>query len=159
MQHGIPAFRALERAIEQATQERHAQARHHAQVQKTLQCAHGQLHQLQSYAQDTDARWIGGHTVNLSAALIRHHYQFMSRLQHAVTQQQGVIANLERQLGSARQVWLQAEYRLAGFKQVLKDRHATRAQVQERREQRATDECGALSHLRGRVARTTEDLV
>lgn len=152
-------FTALELAIEQATQQRDAQARRHAQAQKTLQFANGQLTQLQSYAKDTDARWMGGQAVNLSVELIRHHYQFMDRLQHAVAQQQGVIANLEHQLGKAHQVLLQAEYRLAGFKQVLKSRRSARDVVLARREQRATDEFAAMSHLRGRTTRSTEEVL
>ncbi len=155
----MPKFRALELAIGQATQQRDAQARRHAQAQKTLQFAHGQLQQLQSYANDTDARWIGGHAVNLSVELIKHHYQFMDRLQHAAQQQQGVIATLERQLAAAHQQLLQAEYRLAGFKQVLKGRHAERQVQEQRREQRATDEFAAMSHYRARAAATREERV
>ena len=150
-------FRALELAIELATRQRDAQARRHAQSQKTLQFAQSQLSQLQNYSADTDARWIGGHAVNLSVELVRHHYQFMDRLQHAVGQQLGVVANLERQLVGAHQALLQVEYRLAGLKQVLKGRQAELLTVQQRREQRATDEFAAMRHFRGRAAQTMED--
>lgn len=154
----MPApFKALELAIAQATQQRDAQARRHAQAQKTLQFARGQLDQLQNYSNDTDARWIGGRDVNLSVELIKHHYQFMDRLQHAVQQQHGVLANLERQLASAHHSLLQAEYRLAGFGQVLKGRRAQQQQVQQRREQRATDEFAAMRHFRARAEHTTEN--
>jgi flagellar protein FliJ len=152
-------FRALELAIEQATQQRDAQARRHAQAQKTLQFAHGQLGQLQSYSNDTDARWITGQAVSLSVELVKHHYQFMGRLQHAVSQQLGVIANLERQRDSAHQALLQAEYRLAGFKQVLKGRRAELQVQQQRRDQRVTDEFAAMSHFRARAANTMEERV
>lgn len=150
-------FRALELAIELATRQRDEQARRHAQAQKTLQFAHGQLNQLQNYSSDTDARWVGGHAVNLSVELVKHHYQFMDRLQHAVGQQQGVIANLERQLVNAHQMLLKAEYRLAGLKQVLAGRHAELHVVQQRREQRATDEFAAMRHFRGRADQTMEE--
>ena len=152
-------FRALELAIEQATQQRDDQARRHAQAQQTLQFAHGQLTQLQNYSADIDARWVGGSSVNLSVELVKHHYQFDERLQHAVRQQQGVIANLERQLASAHQALLQTEYRLAGFKQLLKGRRAEVQMAQQRREQRATDEFAALTYLRERTARTKEEVV
>jgi flagellar FliJ protein len=153
----MPKFRALALAIEQATQQRDTQARQHAQAQKTLQFAQGQLQQLQSYASDTDARWTGGQAFQLSVELIRHHYQFMDRLQHAASQQQGVIAKLERQLAGAHQLLLQAEYRLAGFKQVLKGRRAEQQVLQQRREQRATDEFAAMSHFRARARQTLEE--
>jgi flagellar FliJ protein len=154
----MPKFRALELAIEQATQQRDAQARKHAQAQRALQYAQGQLSQLENYSNDTDARWIGGHAVNLSVELIKHHYQFMDRLQNAVTLQHGVIKNLEQQLGLAHQNLLQAEYRLAGFKQVLKGRRLALNVVQQRREQRITDEFAALRHARGGALQTTEEM-
>jgi len=153
----MPKFRALELAIEQATRQRDEQARQHAQAQRTLDFARGQLDQLQNYSVDTDARWIGGHAVNLSVEMVKHHYQFTERLQNAVHMQQGVIANLERQLAAAHQRLLQAEYRLTGFKHVLQSRRSAMRLVQQRQEQRATDEFAALSHLRGRAGQQQED--
>ena len=154
----MPKFRALELAIQQATQQRDAQARKHAQAQRTLQYAQGQLSQLENYSNDTDARWIGGHAVNLSVELIKHHYQFMERLQNAVSLQHGVIKNLEHQLALAQQNQLQAESRLAGFKQVLKGRRLALNVVQQRREQRITDEFAAMRHARGSAMQTTEEM-
>jgi flagellar FliJ protein len=151
----MPKFRALELAITQATLQRDAQARKHAQAQRTLQFAHGQLAQLQNYANDTDARWIGGHAVELSVELVKHHYQFMDRLQNAVTLQQGVIETMARQVANAHQALLQAEYRLVGFKNVLKGRRAALDVVQQRREQRVTDEFAAMRHARGGAIRET----
>lgn len=151
-------FRALELAIEQATQQRDAQARKHAQAQRTQHHALDQLAQLTHYSNDTDARWIGGHAVDLSVELIRHHYQFMDRLQNAVTLQQGVVRNLEQQLAKAHQLLLQAESRLAAFKQVLKTRHLALNLVQQRREQRATDEFAAMRHSRGNPLQTLEEM-
>lgn len=152
-------FRALELAIDQATRQRDDEARKHAQAQRTLQYAHGQLSQLQNYAGDTDARWMGGHAVNLSAELIKHHYQFMDRLHGAIAQQQGVIANLERQLALAHQGLLKAEYRLAGIKQVLKTRRAAQQVELQRREQRVTDEFAAMRHARNQAAANKEEFV
>jgi len=153
----MPKFRALELAIEQASRQRDEQARQHAQAIHTLNFAKGQLDQLQNYSADTDARWIGGHSVNLSVEMVKHHYQFTDRLQNAVHLQEGVIANLERQLEAAHQRLLQAEYCLAGFKQVLQSRRAALGLQQQRREQRATDEFAAQSHLRGRNGQPLEE--
>ena len=130
-----------------------------SQAAKTLHFAQGQLQQLQSYARDTDARWTGGQAFQLSVELIRHHYQFMDRLQHASTQQQGVIANLENQLDKVHETLLQAEYRLAAFKQVLQGRRAGQQVLQQRREQRVTDEFAAMSHFRARAAETLEERI
>lgn len=150
-------FRALELAITQATLQRDARARALAQANRTLEFAHGQLNQLQQYAADTDARWIGDHLVGRSAELIRHHYLFMDRLQNAVSLQQGVIANLARQRDAAHQQLMQAEYRLAGFQQVLKARRAAQQAQQQRREQRETDEFAAQRHTRNRAIQTMEE--
>jgi flagellar FliJ protein len=153
----MPKFRVLELAIEQATQQRDTQARKHAQAQRTLQHAHGQLSQLENYSNDTDARWVGGHAIDLSVELVKHHYQFMERLQNAVNLQHGVISNLEQQLSLAHQNLLQAEYRLAGLKQVLKSRRLALNVVQQRREQLITDEFAAMRHARGGEMQTTEE--
>lgn len=152
----MPKFRALELAIEQATQQRDAMARKHAQAQRTIQHARGQLDQLQVYSSDTDARWVDGRAVSLSAELIKHHYQFMDRLQNAVRLQHDVIANLESQLGAAHQLLLHAEFRLAGLKQVIQSRRAALGLVERRREQRVTDEFAAQRHTRRAAAQTTE---
>lgn len=133
-------LRAFELAIELATRQRDAQAQKHAQAQRNCEFAKNQLAQLQGYANDTDARWIGSSMPAVSGELIRHHYQFVDRLQQAVQMQHGVIANMDRQLASAHQVLLQAEFRLAGLQQVLKTRQAAAQRVAQQREQRMTDE-------------------
>lgn len=154
----MPKFRALELAIEQATQQRDGQARLHAQAIRARDHAKAQLSQLENYATDTDSRWIGGNAINMSVELVKHHYQFMDRLQNAVHLQHEVIAKLERQLDAAHQRLLQAEYRLAGFKQVIKSRRAAQQVVQARREQRATDEFAAQRHSRERAMQTMEEM-
>jgi flagellar FliJ protein len=153
----MPKFRALELAIDQASRQRDEQARLYAQAQRALSYARNQLDQLQNYSADTDARWVAGRAVNLSVEMVKHHYQFMDRLQNAVHLQQGVLQNLERQLEATHQRVLQAEFRLAGFKQVLKARRAAHSQLLHRREQRATDEFAAQRHIRGRADQSLED--
>ena len=149
----MPQFRALRLAIAQATMQRDGQARKLAQAQRAVQFAREQLAQLDNYSKDIDARWINGRTVDLSGELIKHHYQFMERLQGAVGLQQGVVENMERQRGMAHQAVLQAEYRLAGISSVLKARLSALQQVQQRREQRVTDEFAAMAHARGGATR------
>jgi hypothetical protein len=53
---------------------------------------------------------------------------------------------MDRQLASAHQVLLQAEFRLAGLEQVLKTRRAAAQRVVLQREQRATDEFASQRH-------------
>jgi flagellar FliJ protein len=107
------------------------------------------LGQLEGYANETDSRWVGSVTsLGLSSELIRHHYQFMERLQHAIGMQSSAINNLDWQLDRAQKALLQAEFRLSGLNQVLKKRQAEADQVQRRREQRQMDEFAALQYSR-----------
>lgn len=147
-------FRSLELAIELATRQRDGQARKHAQAQRNLEFAHNQMAQLKGYAGETDARWTGGGLQQLTAEMVQHHYQFRARLEGAVELQVGVIANMQAQVQKAHAVLLQAEYKLAGLRQVLGSRRAVVDQKLQRREQRATDEFAAQSHVRKLVEKS-----
>ncbi len=139
-------FHAIELAITVASRRRDALAKDYAQAIRNLDFGKGQLAQLEGYAADTDARWVGSHQSALSGELVRHHYQFVDRLQQAVQMQHSAIGSLEGQCEAARQALLQAEFRLAGLQQVLDRRMAAAQLAQHRREQRATDEFAALRH-------------
>lgn len=155
----MSSFHAIALAIDLATRQRDGQAQKLAQVLRNVAVANDQMAQLTGYAADTDARWTaGGSVVGLSAELIRHHCQFMDRLQGAVQLQRGVIADLEAQVGTTRQALLQAEYRLAGLNKVLQSRKAQHANQLARREQRMTDEFAAQRHARNGAARLGETI-
>ena len=151
-------LRSIELAIELATRQRDDLAKAAAGEAKTLQFAQGQLSQLEGYAAETDARWVHTGNEGRSAELLRHHYQFMERLQHAIGLQSGVMANTGQQVEAARKLVLQAEYRLAGLNQVLKARQSQVKQVQQRREQRQTDEFAAILYARKTRASSTGEL-
>lgn len=151
-------LRSIELAIELATRQRDDLAKAAADVAKTLQFAQGQLSQLEGYAAETDARWVQTGNEGRSAELLRHHYQFMERLQHAIGLQSGVMANTRQQAETAKKLLLQAEYRLAGLNQVLKARQSQVMQSQQRREQRQTDEFAAILHARKTRASSTGEL-
>jgi flagellar FliJ protein len=139
-------FHAIELAITVASRRRDALAKEYAQAIRNLDFGKDQLAQLEGYAEDTDARWIGSHLSALSGELVRHHYQFVERLQQAVQMQNNAIGTLEGQREAARQALLQAEFRLAGLQQVLDRRQAAVQLAHDRREQRATDEFAAQRH-------------
>lgn len=141
-------LRSIELAIELATRKRDEFAKAVARVERTLQFAQNQMNQLEGYAAETDARWIRSGSEGRSVEMLRHHYQFMERLQHAIGLQSGVITNTGLQVESAKRVLLQAEYRLAGLNQVLKTRQSDLVLVERRREQRQTDEFAAMLHAR-----------
>lgn len=138
-------------AIEHATLRRDALLKVASKVARNLQFAHQQMSNLTGYAADTDARWTGSGTRELSAELVRHHYQFMDRLQQAITMQSGVISGVERQQEMAKANLLQAEFRLSGLNKILKTRKTQLMHGQRMREQRQTDEFAAMQHARNRA--------
>ena len=109
-------------AIEHATIHRDELAQGAARVERNLQFARQQLAQLEGYAADVDARWIGSAAREISAQIICHQYQFMDRLQQAITMQSDVLAQSAGQLEQAKARLLQAEVRLLGLNQILKTR-------------------------------------
>lgn len=141
-------LRSFVLAIELATRQRDELARALARAEKTMQFAKNQMHQLEGYATETDARWLRPTPDGRTTELLRHHYQFMGRLQQAIGLQSGVMSNSDQQVEKAKQLLLQAECRLAGLNQVLKSRQADLQRLEARREQRQTDEFAAMQFAR-----------
>ncbi len=141
-------------AISLAERQRDEVIRALASSQQGVQAALAQLDQLRSYAGDTDQRWVRTGSAGLSVELIKHHYQFSGRLQQAISMQDGVIANLERQLESVRQQLQKAESRLSGLNSVLNQRRAEAQRTARRREQAAMDEMAAQLFARTRAQQT-----
>jgi flagellar protein FliJ len=148
-------FRSIHLAIELATRQRDMLAKNHAQVLRNMDFAKSQMVQLESYALDTDAKWIGSATANLSGEMVRHHYQFVARLQQAIGMQSGVMKDIQTQIDAAHKALLQAEFRLSGLNQVLKKRQSAQQLKLKRREQHATDEFAALRHIHGKTSSPT----
>lgn len=144
-------LKSVQLAIELAARDRDERAKIVARVERSLGFVHDQMAQLQGYAAETDARWIGSAERNVSPELMRHHYQFMDRLQQAISLQSGAIVNTKRQLEQAKANLLRAEFRLSGLNQVLKSRQASQQCKERRREQRQTDEFAAMQHARNRA--------
>jgi len=132
--------RSLLLAIDLATARRdEAQA----QLQRSTQTeafAQDQMQQLQQYAQETEHRWMQGAQVSTSPEMLQHHYQFMARLNQAIQLQEGVLISNRQRVDAARQALVQAESRLASFKQVLAVRQAVVTKAHQRQEQKQMDE-------------------
>jgi flagellar protein FliJ len=114
-----------------------------AQLQRTVHSeafAQDQMNQLQQYAQETESRWMQGAQVSTSPEMLHHHYQFMARLSQAMTLQDGVLASNRQRVEAARELLMQAEFRLASFKQVLATRQAAVTKTRQRQEQKQMDE-------------------
>ena len=144
----MSSVKSLALAIELATQKRDQAGKSLVQAQRAYLEGENQLQQLQTYSAETASKWAAGAKTLTSPELLRHHYQFMERLQQAIDMQTQVIGDLDRRVEAAKKVALDAEARLAGLKQVLKKKQAEHARTQARREQRQTDEMAALLHRR-----------
>lgn len=102
--------------------------------------AQEQMQQLKQYAVETEQRWMQGAQISTSPEMLRHHYQFMGRLDQAILLQEGVLASHEQRLEAARQLLMQVECRLSSFKQVLATRRIAIAKTRQRQEQKQMDE-------------------
>ena len=71
-------------AIEGAMRARELAAKDLTRIQLHVVSAQGQLDQLEHYAADTEARWGNLSRTQTTAELMRHHYQFLDRLHHAI---------------------------------------------------------------------------
>mgnify|MGYP006328044439 FL=1 len=135
-------------AIEGAMRARELAAKDLTRIQLHVVSAQGQLDQLEHYAADTEARWGNSSRTQTTAELMRHHYQFLDRLHHAIGLQRGVMQNLADQAGEAKNALIQLELRLASLKKIeTRQRHLQTAQ-EDRREQRQMDELAAVQHTK-----------
>lgn len=135
-------------AVEHAQRQRDGLAEEHVRTLRTLADGQAQLLQLQTYARDTDARWIGATGSAYSAEVLRHYYQFGGRLQQVIQMQNGVIAGQVNAVVEAHAALLQGEFRLAAIQKL----HATRLrqiqQIKSRKEQGQSDELATMQFLR-----------
>jgi flagellar FliJ protein len=144
----MSTLRALALAIDLATEKRDEAGRQLMQAQRTYQFALNQLGQLESYAADSESRWLSAAQVSVDTGVLQHHYQFMDRLRHAIGLQDGVLADQQRQMEAARQRVQEAEARLAGLKKVMARKQMEQLRTQARREQKQMDEFAAMQHAR-----------
>jgi flagellar FliJ protein len=140
----MSALKSFKLAIDLTTRKRDQASQDLMLVQRAHSFAQDQQSQLEIYAHETSAKWSAAAQTGTTTELMRHHYQFMDRLQHAIGLQGGVIESSLRKLEAARRVVLEAEFRLAGLTQVLKKKQAVIDVFQSRREQKQMDEFASL---------------
>lgn len=144
----MSAIRSFDLAIDLATQRRDAVVRRLAIAQQALAHAQVQLTQLSDYVSETDARIVQSVDRTLSMEVLRHHYQFMGRLQEAIRMQADAVRGAQRHLDSVRAELAKAETAVLGLVKVRDARLAQMRQVLGRREQSASDELATQLHLR-----------
>ncbi|MGP1630176.1 MAG: flagellar export protein FliJ [Giesbergeria sp.] len=131
---------ALQVAVELAERQRDA-ARHALQdARASAAAAQDQLNQLQTYADETQSRWGVRAGASVAPEVLFHHRHFMGRLEHAMELQARVIADHAQRVAGAESQLLAAELRLATLKKLVAKRERERQLLEQRREQKQTDE-------------------
>lgn len=146
----MSAVKSILLAIDLATRQRDKASQALMSVQNAQLFAQQQMDQLQAYATETESRWAAAAQVQTTPELMRHHYQFMGRLNHAIGLQNSAIANAARKTEAAKRLALETEFRLVNLKQVLKKKQADIGLLQSRREQKQMDEFAAMQTRQAR---------
>lgn len=138
---------ALQTAVSLATRERDAAAQRLAQARQGWLAAQTQLDQLDSYAQETQARWTVQST-RCTPEIMVHHYQFMERLTHAIGLQTDTVAQQASLVALLADRLRVAEMRRESLLQVYARREAEQRRALDRREQKVSDEQASLQYRR-----------
>lgn len=138
-------------AIELATQRRDALAQCLGLARQQWVSAQMQLDQLESYAQESTARW-GAQAGRHQPELMRHHYQFMERLVQAIQMQTGIVGEHAGHVAREAAQVREAEARLEALRQVQAQRDREQLALTMRREQKQSDEMAAAQYRRLRAA-------
>lgn len=128
-------------AVDVASLKRDVASRAVGQAQQKYIAAHDQLTQLETYATETETRWMA--QTCAVPELMRHHYQFMDRLAQAIQMQLGILADNARWVQAAKKQLTEAEIRVATLKQVRRNKQVEADRLQSRREQKKIDEFAA----------------
>jgi len=110
---------------------------------KSLLSAQDQMVQLSTYADETHSKWLLASQVGVSPEIMRHHNQFMARLQEAIALQQTVIVNADTEFQRSHKNFMAAELRLASLELMQKKLQSGLDVIQMRQEQKQTDEFAA----------------
>ncbi len=145
----MAAMNGLDLALSQALERRDAAALVVAQVRQTWVNGRVQLDQLESYALECTERWAAQQS-NCIPEIMRHHYQFMARLTHAIGLQTGIVADQRRAVDRETGLLREAEARLESLRQLNTARLRSLQQALDRREQKQSDEQAAMQYRRRR---------
>lgn len=140
MAHQDQTYSALRLAVEQAQQQRDDCTVALRGKREQLSHAQQQLDQLQLYAHEMDAKWLGKSGTHVSSDWVRHQSQFLGRLTQAMAMQEGVLQQIRRQESVALQALGRAEQRLLALQKLLAQRQLEQLRRHERKEQQAMDE-------------------
>lgn len=140
----MSSLSSVQLAIDVATGKREQAESALQQALRAQQFALDQMAQLTGYADETQAKWQLSAHEGTTPELMRHHYQFMERLTHAIDLQKDVLEHAAHKVAVSKQFVVLADVRLASLNQALKQKRAVMLRIQMRAEQKQTDEFAAM---------------
>jgi len=144
------AARALQAAIHAAERQRDQARRTLGQQQHALRGAQGHMAQLQDYIAEMQQRWGARSGQSLPCELLRHHTQFMARMEHACALQARVLQAQHSHVSDVQRRLMEQEVRLQSLQELAARRRQQHMHQHTRREQQHADERSALQFLRQR---------
>ena len=143
----MSALKSINFAISMATQKRDGLMPVINRTKRVLAFANDQMGRLHSYAEETSEKWRVSSQRGTSPELMCHHYQFMARLQDAITLQKDVLGQAESEVHCANKNYLEAEMRIASL-ELMQKKLQSRADIKtSRKEQKQTDEFAATKKI------------
>jgi flagellar FliJ protein len=141
----------LSTLLEIAERERDAAAAALVQGQQAVFQLQQQLEQLRVYRGEYEARSPAATGRAAPIELLRCHQGFMQRLDHALSQQLGVLQSAELRVQQLHQGLIAHETRVASVAKLLQRRQREHEAQQERHDQRRNDELALQRHWRQRM--------
>ena len=149
---------SMQLAVEIATRERDQLRQELARAQAACAGAQEQFNQLEGYAQETQTRWVAKSQIQSAPEVMRHYYQFMDKLYHAIALQTQALQEAQRRLQAQQDLLLEAEFKLASRQTVRDDMRRAASVKRAKIEQKQFDEMAALQHRQNRIEHEREAL-
>lgn len=143
---------AFLRLIEVAEDQLDRQTKTLQQINQAQQNAQLQLSTLHQYREDYTLRLQQTSQSGVSMANYHNFYRFIGTLDQAISQQNGVVAQLEEKAAQQQQHWLEAKQRLNAYQTLQQRRDNEVLEQRARQEQRLNDELSAAMFYRTHLA-------
>ncbi|MEW6706686.1 MAG: flagellar export protein FliJ [Pseudomonadota bacterium] len=115
------------------------------QADKRAQGAQAQAEQLLAYRGQYRQRWVQQFSASAAIEIVQCYQGFGERLEQAIAHQQQVVAQCQAQAERMRELVQQRELRVASVRKLIERRQQEQRRVEERRDQKLTDEAAQRS--------------
>lgn len=137
-------------AIKQATRQRDLVAEQVSRMEARRQAAQDQWGQLKSYADETQSNYLHHAQRSLHPSLMRHHHQFMGRLDEAIHLQEEALGQVIKQLAQHRLKLMACEQRLVLLDKWYEKKLSIERLAIEKMDQKLDDEMAQQMYARAK---------